>query len=287
MKRLSSRLLLDIVIILLGNALLALPVVLFLLPGNLITGGTTGLGLFLHRMTGMNLSLIVLVLNALLFLLGLVVLGKKFAATAILSTFWYPVALQLWQNTLGDFVMTTDPLLCAIFGGILVGVAIGMVIRVGASTGGMDIPPLVIHHLWGLPVSPVMYCFDVAILLLQAMTQSAESILYGILLVMIYTIVLDKCLLMGTSKTELKIISQHPDEILAYIQQEIDRGATILHGQTGYLSIECEILLSVVSNREASRICKAIHSIDPQAFIIISRVTQVQGRGFTEQKLHL
>lgn len=274
----------DILIVIGGNIIYACGVAFFILPGGLITGGTTGIALFVQHLTGLSISVFVLGFNAVMFLLGFAVLGRKFAATTILSTFVYPLALEMIQRLANGFVITTDPVLCTIFGGFCIGAAIGIVIRTGASTGGMDIPPLVLNKLFHLPVSVLVYVFDLAILLLQAFSCTGEELLYGILLILIYTIVLDKCLVVGTEKVEIKVISRENEKIRQEILQEIDRGVTILNGQTGYLREDTEVLLSVVSSREAARIRKLIHSIDSSAFLIISRVTEVRGRGFTEEK---
>ena len=188
------------------------------------------------------------------------------------------------QRLSNGFVITTDPVLCTVFGGLCIGAAIGIVIRTGASTGGMDIPPLVLNKLFRLPVSVTMYLFDFMILILQAFSCTGEEVLYGILLILIYTIVLDKCLMIGTEKVEIKVISHEHERIRQEILQEIDRGVTILNGQTGYMREDTELVLSVVSSREVGRVRKLVHSIDSSAFLIISRVTEVRGRGFTQEK---
>ena len=274
----------DITIVLFGNLLYACGIALFVLPGGLITGGTTGIALFVNHMIDIPISSFVLIFNTVMFILGFFVLGKKFAATTAISTFCYPFWLGLIQRIIGDYVMTDDPVLCMIFGGLLIGASLGLVIRSGASTGGMDIPPLVLNKLFRIPVSVMLYVFDLLILLLQAFHCTGEEILYGILLVLVYTIVLDKFLMIGTSKMEIKVVSQKSDEIRQAILSQIDRGVTLLEGRTGYLQQDTEVLLSVVSTRELPRTRRLIHSIDSSAFLIISRVTEVRGRGFTQDK---
>ena len=175
----------DIAIVIGGNIIYACGVAFFVLPGGLITGGTTGIALFIQHLFGVPISTFVLCFNAVMFLLGLFVLGRKFAATTILSTFVYPIALEMIQRLSNGFVITTDPVLCTVFGGLCIGVAIGIVIRTGASTGGMDIPPLVLNKLFRLPVSVTMYMFDFMILILQAFSCTGEEVLYGILLILI------------------------------------------------------------------------------------------------------
>ena len=157
----------DIAIVIGGNIIYACGVAFFVLPGGLITGGTTGIALFIQHLFGVPISTFVLCFNAVMFFLGLFVLGRKFAATTILSTFVYPIALEMIQRLSNGLVITTDPVLCTVFGGLCIGAAIGIVIRTGASTGGMDIPPLVLNKLFRLPVSVTMYLFDFMILILH------------------------------------------------------------------------------------------------------------------------
>ena len=148
----------------------------------------------------------------------------------------------------------------------------------------MDIPPLVLQKLFRIPVSVTMYAFDFCILLLQATFRPMENILYGILLVMVYTVVLDKMLLMGKSKTELKIVSRHSRQIADEILKQVDRGVTLLHGEGGYLHQETQVVLSIISQRELFQIEKIVRNIDPECFMTVSRVREVQGRGFSLSK---
>lgn len=272
--------------VLLGNLLYALSVKLFLMPAGLLTGGTTGIALVLNRCMGLSVSGFVLIFNLLMLAVGWLVLGRAFALTTVLSTFSYPLWLELCTRLLGDAVLTEDLLLCAIFSGLGIGAALGIVIRAGASTGGMDIPPLVLNHFFGIPVSIGLYGFDFVILLAQAIVNPVEKVLYGLLLVMVYTIVMDKVILLGTSKTEVKIISNRSDEIRTAILSQVDRGVTLLYGQGGYLHQDTTVVLSVVSNRELPRVERLIHAIDPEAFLIVSRVSEVRGHGFSLRKAY-
>ncbi len=274
----------DIAAVLFGNALYAAGVVFFVVPGGLITGGTTGISLFVNQLTGMNISLFLLVFNGLLFVAGLLVLGKKFAATTAVSTFFYPVAVETIDRLRGEWLLTGDPLLCTIFGGLCIGLAIGIVIRAGASTGGMDIPPLMLNKYFRLPVSTMIYLFDMVILLLQAAKSTGEEVLYGLLLVIIYTLVLDKCLLYGQNKIQIKIISERSEEIRQAILQDIDRGVTLLQGTKGYSGEATDMVLTVVSNRELAKVERLVHTIDDNAFVIVNQVSEVSGRGFTKAK---
>lgn len=279
-----QRKLLSLSAVVLGNFLYALTVRLFLLPAELVTGGTTGIALVVNHYWDISISTFVLIFNVVMLVIGWLILGKAFAVTTLASTFLYPMSLELLNHLLGDLVLTDDLLLCTIFAGLGIGIALGIVLRAGASTGGMDIPPLVLQKLFRIPVSGSMYLFDFLILLLQAIIRPVENILYGILLVLVYTIVLDKMLLLGSTRTELKIISSKSEELCEAIQTQVDRGVTLLNGEGGYLHEEKQLVLSVISNRELIKVERLVHEIDPECFMIVSRVSEVRGRGFSMNK---
>ncbi len=272
------------VVIILGNALYALTVKVFLLPGNLMVGGTTGIGLLIHRFTGMSLSGFVLLFNLVMLAAGFLLLGKKFALTTVISSLAYPVLLEVFDAVFGNMVVTEDIILNTVFSGLGIGVSLGLVIRMGASTGGMDIPPLVLNKYFRIPVSVSLNVFDMLILLGQAVLNPPERILYGIILVFIYTSVLDKVIMMGTTRTEVKVVSKHVEEIRYAILAQVDRGVTLLYGEGGYLQEETRIVLSILSNRELPKVERLIRDIDPEAFMIVSRVTEVRGKGFSISK---
>lgn len=270
--------------ILLGNSIYALAIVIFILPNNLITGGTTGLGITVQHYLGVPIHMFVLVFNTLMFLLGALVLGKKFALTTLVSTFYYPIILGIFEKIPSLSQMTEDRMLATICGGLMIGFGIGIVIRAGASTGGMDIPPLVLNKKFGLPVSVMLYVFDFGILILQMVFSDKEQIIYGILLVLIYTVMLDKVLLMGATRTQVKIITKKYEELNQLIQDRLDRGTTLIYTRTGYLKKEQPMILTVVTNRELVRLNQLVQETDPNAFMIIGHVNEVKGRGFSMQK---
>ena len=274
----------NILWILAGNTAYALAVVMFILPGGLITGGTTGLALFFYHQLGIPIQAFVTVFNVTMFLVGAAVLGKTFALTTVISTFYYPLILSVFQKLPVLGKVTDDSLLAVIFAGLLIGGGIGVVIRSGASTGGMDIPPLVLNKKTGVSVSGAMNVMDTAILLLQIVCSDREKVLYGILLVLIYTSVLNKVLLLGQAKMQVKIVSEHYEEINQAIASELDRGVTLFRSRTGHLKRDGSVVMSVVNNRELVQMNQLIQKIDPQAFIVIHQVNEVRGRGFTLKK---
>ena len=269
-----------------GNLLYALTVRVFLLStDHLITGGTTGLAMVVERVTGLPVSSFVLAFNLLMLLLGWWLLGKRVALATVASSFLYPAFLEVFDRLLGDFVLTQDPLLNTVFFGLGIGISLGVIIRAGASTGGLEIPMLVMQKYLRIPISVTMYVMDFCILLLQLVFgASVDAVLYGIVLAIIYTVVLDKMLLLGTSRTQVKIISAKAREISAAILSQVDRGVTLLHGEGGYLHQPSEIVMSVISSRELVKLERLVHGIDPQCFMIVSKVTEVHGRGFSLSK---
>lgn len=274
----------SLLLVVLGNTLYALSVKLFLLPANLISCGTTGMALVVNRLTGLPISGFIFVFNVVMLGIGWWLLGRQFALTTVFSSLFYPIALEVLNRVLGNVHITEDILLNTLFAGLGLGLALGMVMRGGASTGGMDIPPLVLKKLFHIPVSASLWTFDFCIMLTQMLFHTLEDLLYGVLLLMVISFALNKVLLMGTSKTEVKIVSAKAPIIRDAILSKVDRGVTMLHGEGGYLHTATEVILSVVSNHEMPKIERLARDIDPECFMIVSRVTEVWGRGFSHGK---
>ena len=275
---------LNLLLVLVGNTVYACSVKLFLLPANLMSCGTTGIALVMNTIFGIPLTAFILGFNVVMLLLGWWILGRRFAMTTVISSLFYPIALEALNRILGDVVITEDVLLNVLFAGMGLGVALGIVMRAGASTGGMDIPPLILKKKLHIPVSVSLWAFDFCILLSQMMFHPLEDLLHGILLIIVISIALNKVMLLGTSRTEVKIVSTEAEKIREAILSRVDRGVTMLHGQSGYKHQELEVILSVVSNHELLKIESLARDIDPSCFVVISRVTEVWGRGFTYGK---
>ena len=267
-----------------GNALYSLSVAAFLEPAGLITGGATGIALAVGRLTGLSVSGFLLFFNLAMLAWGWLVLGRAFAFNTLASSILSPIFLALWERLLAGRGLTDDIVLCTIFSGLGIGAALAIVIRAGASTGGMDIPPLVLQKWFHWPVSVTMMVFDVAIVLGQIPFSPLPQVLYGIVMILTHTIVMDKMLMMGESRTEVKLISSRSEELCKAILSQLDRGVTILNGAGGYTHEPAAVLLSVVSNRELPKLERLVHDIDPACFLIVSRVTEVSGRGFSLDK---
>ena len=283
-KELHRQQLLSLLLVLVGNILYTFTVKLFLLPAGLISCGTTGLAMTVNHLTGIPISGFIFVFNIAMLVLGWCLLGRQFALTTVFSSLFYPIALEILNTTLGDVQITQNLLLNTLYAGLGLGCSLGMVIRGGASTGGMDIPPLVLKKLLNIPVTVSLWTFDFCIMLSQMTFHPAEDLLYGVLLLMVISFALNKVLLMGTSRTEVKIVSSKADDLRIAILSQVDRGVTILHGEGGYLHAPTEVILSVVSNHEMPKLERLAREIDPECFMIVSRVTEVWGRGFSHSK---
>jgi len=271
----------NLLVIVLGNCILALGIMVFMRPMDFITGGATGLGLLIGHITGLPLSVGVGCLNVVTFLLGLLLLGKHFAATTLLSTFLYPAALAVLERIPQLSQLNSDPLLAAIFGGAFIGVGVGLVIRVGSSTGGMDIPPIIISKRTGIPAAHLINGFDVLILCTQMPYSEPQKVLYSFLVVLVTTITMDKVAMLGVTQTQVMVISQKAEEINQAIQDRIDRGTTLFQTRSGYLKNAQQVVMSVINNRQLHELTKLVQSIDPHAFMVVNRVHQVYGNGFT------
>ncbi len=272
--------------VLLGNVLYALTVRFFVVSSNLVSCGTTGIAMVVEHLVGIPMSEFILIFNLAMLALGWWALGRQFAMTTVLSSVLYPVLLEVFTRAFPDVVLTRDPLLNAVFAAMGLGLSLGIVLRAGASTGGMDIPPLILNKWFHIPVSASLWAFDFCILLAQMSFHSSEDLLYGVLLIVIISITLNKVMLLGTRRTEVKIISAKAIAIRDGILSQVDRGVTLLHGEGGYLGNQTEVILSVVSNYELPKIQRLARSIDPDCFMIINQVSEVWGRGFTYGKKH-
>lgn len=271
-------------LVILGNTIYCFGIAAFILPQGLITGGTTGLGLIANHYFNIPIEAFAAVFNVLMFIIAWFALGTSFAFTTMVSSFYYPVVLGVLQRIEVIKTLTTDLMLSTICAGLLIGLGLGIVIRAGASTGGVDIPPLVLNKKFGIPVSVGLYMCDFAILIGQILFRDKERVLYGILLVLIYTVAMDKVLLSGKNKIQVKIISEYHDKINTAIQQKLDRGTTFYKIETGYLHKDTKSLMTVISNRELPRLNQLVLDIDPNAFVVINEVKEVMGQGFTTRK---
>ena len=274
----------NIIAVVLGNFVCALSIKFFLEPAGVAASSTTGLGMIAEHYFNIPMSYVVFVINMVMLILGYFALGKKFAVTTLASSFMYPAFLELLDKALGDYYVTDDKILCILFSAVFLGIGLGILVRTGASTGGLDIPPIVMKKYFRIPVSVTMNTMDVFILGSQLLFRPVENVLYGLVMVFLLARVLDAMLMLGTTKTEVKIISSKTEEICEAILTRVDRGVTLLNGESGYKRDEKQIVLSVISNRELPRLEKVVHEIDPECFMIVTRISEVKGKGFSRSR---
>ncbi len=268
--------------VLFGNTVLAFVVVAFVIPSGLVMGGATGFGLaVIHYMPQWELSVVVFVINAILFIFGAMVLGKKFALTTLLSSVFYPVMLKVLGYIPGIDSLTDNVLLSVIYAGLLLGLGVGVVIREGSSTGGSDILALIMQKGLHVPVAICMYIVDFAIIAIQVTFCTGEQLLYGILALIICTVVLGRVAVMGQAQMQLFVISKHYQEIKKKLLADMEVGATLVHIETGLLEKTESAVLCVLPNRKLFGVNQMIMQIDPKAFVTITQINEVRGRGFT------
>ncbi len=267
--------------VLAGNALLAFLVAAFVLPRGIVMGGTTGIGIVLSNLTGQDTALFVLLLNLALLVFGLCVLGKTFFLSTAASSVLYPAFLALFQRVPGLDAMTDNDLLAAIFTGLLMGVALGLVMRVGSSTGGMDVVNLVFHKWFHLPIAVLVWASDLIVVGGQAFFSKPESILLGLIVLLLETLVLDRVMLLGSAQLQVFVVSDRYETIREKLLFELQRGVTMTLIETGLLEKEQKGVLCVIHPRQLFVVTSCIQAIDPQAFITVTKIQEVRGRGFT------
>lgn len=276
--------LLNLIYILLGNIMIAFALSTLLLENNIIAGGVSGIGIVFNHYLDMPISLVVGIINVVLFLLGFAFLGKTFAMTTLLSTFFFPLCLELFQTTPIVHGYLQDPLLACIIAGCLIGVGVGLVLKANASTGGVDILALIVNKKFKVPVHIVLYVCDLTVLLFQFAYSDTTHVVYGIVTVVLTSAMLNKTLSTGTSLIQILVMSDSHQDIKEMIMHTHDAGVTLLASEKGFTQAESKLILSIIPYRKLPLIKARIHEIDPYAFVIVSHVDEVGGKGFTLER---
>lgn len=272
--------------VLLGNALLAFGICAFVAPHGFMVGGVNGIALALQNVVNLPLSVLTAIMNILLFLLGLIFMGRAFAATTLLSTLIYPAFVAVFEQLPLAQLFTADTLTCAIFAAVCCGLGVGTVIRMGGATGGMDIPPCILQKYKGVPVAYSIMALDVLVVLMQVLLQGTEGLLHSLIIIFLMSTMVGKTSISGAQKVEVIIISAQHDAIRKYILEELDSGVTMLDIETGYDGVRQKAVLSVVYAKKYAAIRDAALKIDPMAFIVASDVKNVNGVGYTIDRAH-
>ena len=270
----------NIILILIGNLVLAFAVGVFILPYNILSGGVAGFAVVFDSLLGLDKEFVVNFLVIVLFLIGWLVLGKDFALKTVLSSISYPIFLSIIIKLFPVFEI--DSLLASFYGGLLAGVGIGIVMRCGASTGGMDVPPLIINKITNIKISTLIIIIDALTVMLGLMAYGLEEILIGFISVFATGYMVDKVLLFGGSVSKsVQIISSNPYEVAKIIHEKLDRGTTLTESIGGYTGQKKIVILVVVSQNQYSELIDLVSSIDKEAFIITTDATSVHGEGFS------
>ena len=277
----------SIVAMLLGNFAVAAAVIIFIAPQGIILGGSTGIALALTHYIPFTLSATVFVINMLFFVTGFICLGKKFALTTIANSILYPLAMSLLEQLpIAGKPVTDNIMLAAVFGGVLMGGGIGLLLRAGGSSGGTDIPALILNKHFHLNVSVLLYVIDGLVLCSQAFFSNIEQILYGIFVLALFTMTMNRIMLMGKSQIQLFIISDESETIRQQILAE-DAGATMFYVEKAYTGKQGKCIMCVIPRRKLYPITQLISATDPDAFFTISEVNEVRGAGFSFAKHYL
>ena len=268
--------------ILIGNTLLAFGICAFVVPNGIMLGGSTGITLAIQQLIPeMRLSVISAFINVSLFLLGYIFLGKKFAATSLLSTIIFPIILAVFEMLPLGNLFQEGIVLSALACAVVFGLGIGMVVRAGGSTGGMDIPPIILQKYKGIPVATSMMFLDAAVVLLQVLVGGIDGILCSLLVIVVMSATVNKTLISGEKKVQVMIFSPAYEQIRKALLEQVIVGVTLLNVETGYDGLDQKAVLSVVYARKYPEIRETALSIDPKAFIVTSDVTNVNGKGYT------
>lgn len=263
-----------------GNAICAFAMACFALPFDMVVSGVSGIGRMVNYYSGISVSLTVAVVNVILFVVGALMLGKRFAASIAIGTFAYPLFLGLFQNLEMLHHLVDDPLLAAICAGVLDGAGLGLVLRIGGSTGGIDVPSIILNRKLGWKTATVMAATDILIFLIQIPITKTNGIILGILYALIYSVVMNHMIMLAQGGMQLMICSSKADKINETLLK-LGYGTTLFKARGGYMREDQEVICCATSNRGLYRAKRAALDIDENAFITITSISEVNGNGFT------
>ncbi|WP_370529825.1 YitT family protein [Alkalihalobacillus sp. AL-G] len=270
---------LDYIYVLIGSTLVALAFTLFLLPNNIASGGVAGISTILKDVFGWKPSIVQWAFNIPLFVTGVIVLGKHFGLKTFIGTVFLPLVVFLSEDA---EPITADPLLGALFGGLGVGLGLGIVFRGKASTGGIDLLAQIVHKYTGLSLGLCVLMIDGTIVVTSAFVFSIEQALYALIGMFLTAKTIDVVQMgLGYSKMAY-IITDQQDEVRDEIFREVDRGVTRIQASGGFTDRERPMLMCVVAQYEVTRLKQHVKRIDPGAFIIIVNANEVLGEGFNQ-----
>ncbi len=260
-----------------GSTIFAFGLNYFIIANGLAEGGITGLAIIVHYVTGWSVGLMLFLMNVPLLLLG----WKKWGNSFFIKTLWSVIVVSIVVDLTKQYsLQTQDLLLAALYGGTFSGVGIGIVLRNGATTGGLDVIARFLYDKSGISVGKTYLTFDMAGLILVAILFGLEKALYTLVALYIFSQVVDRVIEGLNQSKAVFIISKATAAITQTIINELERGATVLKGYGAYTGREKNVLYVVVGKQQLLRLKKIVQSLDPEAFVIVNNVYEVLGEGF-------
>ncbi|WP_425595391.1 YitT family protein [Planomicrobium okeanokoites] len=267
----------DYIYVIIGSALVAISFNVFLLPNEVASGGVSGISTILFGLFEWKPAFVQWAFNIPLFIAGVVLLGKNFGLKSAVGTIFLPFVVYLTEDW---EAWTMNPLLGSLFGGILVGLGLGIVFRGKASTGGTDLAAQIITKFTGLTLGTSIALIDGMIVLAAAVVFDIERGLYALIGLYVTSKTID-LVQVGFGRSKLVyIITTKQMEIRDAIYEDVDRGVTKLTATGGYTDSERPILMVVVHQTEFTKLKQVVKNIDPAAFVIVSDASEVLGEGF-------
>lgn len=252
----------------------------FFIPNNIAPGGITGVATVINSLVGwLPVGSLSFILNIPLFLLGYRSGGKRF----VFRSFIAMMLLSLFIDVLPGGPVVIDGLLASIFGGILMGVGLGLVLRAGASTGGTDLAAQMVHNRFSfISVGTFLFGIDCAVILLAGLVFDIKAALVALIALYISTKVIDMVIKGWNTEQQMMIISDKAPDIAHHIMAELDRGATFIEATGAYTGEKRGMLYCVVTRAEIMQIKSIVASVDPHAFVTVSEAHEVMGEGFKQ-----
>ena len=276
-----SRLAQDYLWIALGSVLYSLSFDWFYVPNQIGFGGLTALGMILNHLSpAVPIGTVVLILNIPIFILGWKFLGGHTLVSSLFAMAATSVLVDLISAVYTFPPM--DPMLAAVFGGVSLGLSLGIIFSKGATTGGTDLIArlLKLPFAW-LPMGKLLLVVDLSMLLAVSVAfRSMESAMYGIIALYISTMVMDM-VLYGLDQSKVAyIVTSNPRPLAAEIDKQLDRGTTFLHGEGSFTGQDRLVLMCAFKQRQIVPLKALVHEMDPEAFIIVCNAHEVLGQGF-------
>ena len=274
----GRQLLKDYALIALGTFLAALSLPLFFLPYDIAPGGISGISTVLASVLPLSVGLISFVLNVPLFLIGWRTVGWRFAVRSFIAM----TLMSLFIDLVPVRDVSGNVMLASVFGGVLLGVGLGLVVRAGATTGGTDMAAKMIHsRVAFLPIATILFMIDGLVVAVAALAFGLQAALWALISLFVSSQAMDNVIKGFNTAMQFMIISRDSEEIVRRIHTEIDRGCTRLMAEGTYSRLPVGTLLCVVSRTEAPRLKKLVAEVDPQAFVTVCNVHEALGEGFT------